>query len=49
MIAYRAMLDVLRELITMVAELLRAERRTRGTRKGTRLLSCFRQALFVLA
>jgi hypothetical protein len=33
----------------MVAALLRAERRARGTRKGTRRLSCFRQALFVLA
>lgn len=49
MIAYRAMLDVPRELVTMVAALLRAERRARDTRKGTRLLSCFRQALFVLA
>jgi hypothetical protein len=48
-IAYRAMLDVPRELVAMVAALLRAERRARGTRKGTRLLSCFRQALFVLA
>jgi hypothetical protein len=48
-IAYRAMLDVPSELVTMVAGLFRAERRARGTRKGTRLLSCFRQALFVLA
>ena len=29
-------------------KLLRAERRARGTRKGTRLLTCFRQALLVL-
>jgi hypothetical protein len=43
------MLDVPRELATMVAGLLRAQRRARGTRKSTRVLSCFRQALFVLA
>ena len=48
MIAYRAMLDVPRELVLELAKLLRAERRARGTRKGTRLLSCFRQALLVL-
>ena len=48
MIAYRAMLDVPRELVCELAKLLRAERRARGTRKGTRLLSCFRQALLVL-
>ena len=48
MIAYRAMLDVPRELVLELARLLRAERRSRGTRKGTRLLTCFRQALLVL-
>ena len=48
MIAYRAVLDVCRELVLELATLLRAERRARGTRKGTRLLSCFRQALLVL-
>jgi len=48
LIAYRATLDVPRELVLEVAKLLRAERRARGTRKGTRLLTCFRQALFVL-
>ena len=48
MIAYRAMLDVPRELVTELARLLRAERRARGTRAGTRLLSCFQQALLVL-
>ena len=48
MIAYRAMLDVPRELVTELATLLRAERRARGTRKGTRLLTCFKQALLVL-
>src|SRR3954464_11777619 len=48
LIAYRAMLDVPRELVYELAKLLRAERRARGTRKGTRLLTCFRQALLVL-
>jgi len=42
------MLDVPRELVCELAKLLRAERRVRGTRKGTRLLTCFRQALLVL-
>jgi len=48
LIAYRAILDVPRELVLELAKLLRAERRSRGTRKGTRLLTCFRQALLVL-
>ena len=48
MIAYRAMLDIPRELVWKLAALLRAERRARGTRNGTRLLTCFRQALLVL-
>src|SRR5512132_1229882 len=48
LIAYRAMVDVPRELVLELAKLLRAERRARGTRKGTRLLTCFRQALLVL-
>jgi hypothetical protein len=47
-IAYRAMLDVPRELVIELATLLRAERRARGTRNGTRLLSCFKRALLVL-
>jgi hypothetical protein len=42
------MLDVPRELVLELAKLLGAERRARGTRKGTRRLSCFRQALLVL-
>src|SRR3954471_10138830 len=41
------MLDVPRELVLELAKLLRAERRARGTRTGTRLLTCFRQALLV--
>jgi hypothetical protein len=46
--AYRAMLDVPRELVAHVAGLLRAERRARATRRGTRALTCFYQALLVL-
>ena len=49
MIIYRATLDVPRELVWFVARLLRAERKARGTRKGTRLLTCYQQALFELA
>ena len=48
MIAYRAMLDVPRELAVELARLLRAERRRRGTRAGSRALSCWYQALLVL-
>ena len=48
MIAYRAMLDVPRELVTYVSRLLATQRRTRGTRRGTRALTCWRQALFAL-
>jgi hypothetical protein len=47
-IAYRAMLDVPRELVAMVAGLLRAERRARGTRRRSRALTCWYQALLVL-
>ena len=48
MIAYSAMLDVPRELVRHVARLLAAERRALGTRRGTRALTCFYQALLVL-
>lgn len=48
MIAYRAMLDVPRELVIYLSRLLAAERRARGTRKGSRALTCYRQALFAL-
>jgi hypothetical protein len=47
-VAYPAMLDVPRELVTFVASLLAANRRARGTRRGTRALGCGKQALFVL-
>lgn len=48
MIAYRAMLDVPRELVRRLAGLLRGERRRRGTRRKARALSCWRQALLGL-
>jgi DDE superfamily endonuclease len=47
--SYSVMLDVPRDLVLYVSDLLRAERRRRGTRRGTRSLTCFEQALFVLA
>ena len=49
MVSYRVMLDVPRELIWFVSGLLASHRREIGTRKGTRRLGCFRQALFALA
>jgi hypothetical protein len=48
MIAYSAMLHVPRELVRYLAWLLAAERRASGTRRGTRALSCFYQALLIL-
>src|SRR3954467_13981758 len=42
------MVDVPRELVRHLARLLAAERRVRGTRRDTRALSCFYQALLVL-
>ena len=48
MIAYRATLDVSRELAQRVSRLLSAERRRRGTRRKTRALTCFRQAVLGL-
>ena len=47
-IAYSAMLDVPRELVRHLARLLSAERRALGTRRGTRALTCFYQALLIL-
>ena len=44
MIAYPAMLDVPRELVQYLGRLLAAERQARGTRTGTRVLTCFYQA-----
>jgi hypothetical protein len=42
------MVDVPRELVQYLGRLLAAERRARGTRTGTRALTCFYQALLVL-
>ena len=48
MIAYRAMADVPRELVRYLARLLAAERRVKGTRRDTRALTCYYQAVLVL-
>ena len=48
MIAYPAMLDVPTELAEFLAALLAAERVNRGTRTGSRALSCTDQAVFAL-
>lgn len=48
MITYRATLDVPRELAQYLGRLLAAERRRRGTRKTTRALTCFNQAVLGL-
>ncbi len=48
MIAYRATVDVPRELAQFTAKLLAAERRRRGTPKGSRALTCFWQAVLAL-
>lgn len=48
MITYRATLDVPRELVLFVAKLLLAERRRRGTPRGSRALTCFWEAVLAL-
>ncbi len=48
MITHPAMLDVPRELVRYLGRLLAAERRALGTRRGTRALTCFYQALLIL-
>ena len=48
MIAYRATLDVPRELAQFVAKLLLAERRRHGTPEGSWALACFGQAVLGL-
>ncbi|MDA2804972.1 transposase family protein [Nocardiopsis suaedae] len=48
MVTHDAILDVPRELVLEVSRLLAAERRERGTRRGARALTCFKQALLVL-
>ena len=49
MLSYRVMLDVPLQLAVFVARLLAAYRREIGTRRGTRALTCWKQAVFVLA
>lgn len=48
MIPHRATLDVSRELAQYLGRLLWQERRLRATPKGSRALTCFRQAVMVL-
>lgn len=48
MITYRATLDVPRELAQYVGRLLHADRRERGTRAGSRALTCYWHAVFAL-
>ena len=48
MVTCRAIGDVPRELVAYLAGLLAAERRARGTRPGSRALSCWWQAIFAL-
>jgi hypothetical protein len=48
LIAYRATLDIHRELAQFVAKLLAAERHRRGTPRGSRVLTCFWQAVLGL-
>jgi hypothetical protein len=47
-IAYRATLDVPRELVLFTSKLLAAERHRRGTPKGSRALTCFWEAVLGL-
>jgi hypothetical protein len=49
LITYRVKLDVPVDLVLFVSRLLAGHRRQIGTRKGTRSLGCYRQALFALA
>lgn len=47
-ITYTATLGVSEETVLFLSRLLRAERQRRGTRTGTRVLSCHQQAVLVL-
>ena len=49
MLSYRVILDVPLPLVLFVSKLLADHRREIGTRKGTRALTCWKQALFTLA
>ena len=48
-ITYRVTLDVPLQLVTKVSNLLRKRRKELGTRNGTRALTCYQQAVFILA
>jgi hypothetical protein len=48
-LSYRVILDVPAELTLYLTRLLQERRREIGTRRGTRALSCRRQAVFALA
>jgi hypothetical protein len=48
-LSYRVILDVPAELALYLTSLLQERRREIGTRRGTRVLSCWRQAVFALA
>jgi hypothetical protein len=48
-LSYRVTLDVPFPLVLFVSKLLLQHRREIGTRKNTRALSCWQQAIFVLA
>ena len=47
-VTYTATLTVREETVLFVSRLLHAERVRRGTRTGTRALSCFKQAVLVI-
>ena len=47
-VTYTATLSVREETVLFVSTLLHGERRRRGTRTGTRALSCYRQAILVI-
>ena len=49
MLSYRVTLDVPFQLVLFVSRLLAERRRELGTRNGTRALTCWKQAVFVLA
>jgi hypothetical protein len=49
LINYRVRLDVPGELVLFVSRLPARHRREIGTRKNTRSLGCYRQALFAVA
>jgi hypothetical protein len=48
-LSYRVMLDVPFQLAVYVSEVLAEHRGEIGTRCGTRKLTCWKQAIFVLA